>query len=187
MRPLRLEGQRFGMLTVIALLEERRYGKRMWRCVCDCGGETTVVAGHLRNGNTSSCGCRRSIHFSQMNRRHGLMDGTHPESAGVINSWKSMVQRCYNPAHRKYHLWGGAGVRMCEFLRASPANLLLLLGNRPLRVLSADRINTFGNYSCGQCPECLRCAMPFNIRWADARTQALNRRNSLRNRTITCL
>lgn len=54
-----LSGQRFGRLTAICRVESTPNGQARWSCVCDCGGETVVVAHDLRSGNTASCGCLR--------------------------------------------------------------------------------------------------------------------------------
>lgn len=58
-----LNGARYGWLTVIGEASPRidSYGwkRRMARCLCDCGKEITVVAQHLKTGNTKSCGCYR--------------------------------------------------------------------------------------------------------------------------------
>ena len=54
-----LTGQRFGKLVAL----DSPYTKneqRVWRCLCDCGRETFVLAGNLRKGNTMSCGCSAS-------------------------------------------------------------------------------------------------------------------------------
>lgn len=54
-----LTGQRFGKLVAL----DSPYIKneqRVWRCMCDCGRETFVLAGNLRKGNTMSCGCSAS-------------------------------------------------------------------------------------------------------------------------------
>lgn len=54
-----LTGERFGKLVVL----DSPYVKneqRVWRCMCDCGRETFVLAGNLRKGNTMSCGCSAS-------------------------------------------------------------------------------------------------------------------------------
>jgi len=51
-------GDRFGHLVVIGECEERTPArKRRLMCRCDCGHETTVIAGDLRSGRTTSCGC----------------------------------------------------------------------------------------------------------------------------------
>lgn len=64
-----LTGQRFGLLTVIEedkeLEEKRQDGISYWKCLCDCGKETTVALGELRRSfykddkrkGTQSCGC----------------------------------------------------------------------------------------------------------------------------------
>ena len=54
---LDLTGQRFGMLTVLGPAEKAG-SMSAWRCRCDCGRETVVTIGHLRNGTTTSCGCK---------------------------------------------------------------------------------------------------------------------------------
>lgn len=56
-KKLQLTGQRFGKLVVINPAEN--VGRRTaWRCRCDCGREITVTTSHLREGHTTSCGCR---------------------------------------------------------------------------------------------------------------------------------
>ena len=55
--PNDLLGQRFGLLTVTNLLNERKNKKVMWECKCDCGNIVTVAASDLTSGHTKSCGC----------------------------------------------------------------------------------------------------------------------------------
>ncbi len=52
-----LTGRRFGKLTVVALAKERRHGKIIWKCQCDCGNKHLVVSSGLSSGHTKSCGC----------------------------------------------------------------------------------------------------------------------------------
>lgn len=60
-----LSGQCFGKLTVIERAKNK--GKAtMWHCRCECGNETIVSAGHLKEGATKSCGC------SSVDRRRDL-------------------------------------------------------------------------------------------------------------------
>ena len=54
-----LAGRRFGRLTVIAVSDERRRGRLMWDCLCDCGATKQVETHLLRSGQTRSCGCLR--------------------------------------------------------------------------------------------------------------------------------
>jgi hypothetical protein len=52
-----LTGRTFGRLTVIKRAENGKYGKVRWLCICECGNETIVAAGDLRNGIVVSCKC----------------------------------------------------------------------------------------------------------------------------------
>lgn len=54
-KPIDLSGQRFGKL--IAIERVKIFGVWKWKCQCDCGKETYVSTGCLRNGGTKSCGC----------------------------------------------------------------------------------------------------------------------------------
>ena len=57
MKKINLAGRRFGKLTVYKESGRSRSGKVMWSCACDCGGRVKVASGHLKSGNTTSCGC----------------------------------------------------------------------------------------------------------------------------------
>jgi hypothetical protein len=93
-------------------------------------------------------------------------------------SWHGMIDRCYNQNIPNYRHYGGRGVKVCEYLRASPNNLRDLLGDRPNnREISLDRIDTYGNYSCGACAECLSRTWPLNVRWSNRVTQNRNQRD----------
>lgn len=58
-RMVDLAGQRFGRLTAIRPIEERKAGRIVWECVCECGNTAYVSADSLRSGDTKSCGCLR--------------------------------------------------------------------------------------------------------------------------------
>jgi hypothetical protein len=52
-----LTGRKFSLLTVIERVDNQ--GEKVaWRCICDCGVETTMQAIALTSGHTKSCGCR---------------------------------------------------------------------------------------------------------------------------------
>lgn len=53
-------GHTYGRLTVVKKAGSRRSGGRlraMWLCRCDCGNETVVFGGNLRDGSSTSCSC----------------------------------------------------------------------------------------------------------------------------------
>ena len=51
---LKLEGQRFGHLTVLKKLDERENRYVVWLCRCDCGNEIKVNTRHLMGVRTKS-------------------------------------------------------------------------------------------------------------------------------------
>lgn len=55
-----LIGKKFGKLTVVERVQNNRFGHTCYKCKCDCGGETIVDSGNLRQGITNSCGCIKS-------------------------------------------------------------------------------------------------------------------------------
>lgn len=54
-------GYRFGMLTVVEKMPIRKKSYAVWRCVCECGGETNLDTGTIRSGKIIHCGCKPSV------------------------------------------------------------------------------------------------------------------------------
>lgn len=71
-----LAGKRFGKLVAIEPTDERRNGSVVWRCRCDCGKETFVLASNLVEGGTQSCGCGRISHIA--GQRFGKLVAIEP-------------------------------------------------------------------------------------------------------------
>lgn len=83
----------------------------------------------------------------------GELKKTHGKSdSKLYNVWQQMLQRCQNPNNKKYHIYGGKGVEVCE-------KWLTFEGfyedNKEFYEdgLTIDRRDCDGNY----CPE--------NVRW----------------------
>lgn len=54
-----LTGQKFGRWTVLyQTIPSPKKGVAFWHCVCECGNEKDVRSVSLRNGDSTSCGCR---------------------------------------------------------------------------------------------------------------------------------
>jgi hypothetical protein len=103
-------GQRYGRLKVLERAGTKRRGEATWRCLCDCGAETTATGHALRRGEKKSYGCT----MRQGLLRHGhAATKTSPRSP-THYSWRSMVRRCENPNQLGFKYWGGKGVTVCE-------------------------------------------------------------------------
>lgn len=52
-----ITGLRFGKLTAEYPVEGGKYGRTLWHCRCDCGGEVDAPLQQLTAGYRKSCGC----------------------------------------------------------------------------------------------------------------------------------
>lgn len=154
---LKLEGQKFGRLTVIKKVQGD--GKQTsWLCECICGNQKEIRSGNLRNGHTKSCGCLPRDILLERNKSHGLSD--KPE----YFIWKGMKSRCNNPLADGYQNYGGRGIVICDRWLESFENFYEDMGPRPSKKHSIDRIDNSGDY----CPE--------NCRWVTRKIQGRNQR-----------
>lgn len=117
-RVIDLCGQRFGLLTVLYQLEDRRGANNcvQWMCKCDCGNLHSATSDHLKQGNTKSCGCNRynwerlplakikcvacgteklinPYRYNQLEKKNKIDEyGCSPKCAGIIKHRKTLKQ-----------------------------------------------------------------------------------------------
>lgn len=157
----RLEGQRFGRLTVLELAPSDKFGKARWKCRCDCGTECIKPARPLIAGESKSCGC---LHQESVRRPRSHGYARTP----VYRVWSAMKGRCENPSDTGYKNYGGRGIKVCTRWQ-SFENFLADMGEPPPGY-TIDRRDNNGDYAPGNC------------RWA---TQKQQMRNTRRNILIT--
>lgn len=78
--PEDIAGKRFGRLTAIERMPPVRNRHTRWLCRCDCGNEKITTVQSLKNGETSSCGCRDVEQAKKNLARHlqtAVVDGTN--------------------------------------------------------------------------------------------------------------
>lgn len=141
-------GDKFGKLTAVEIAGRSKCRRVLWKCRCDCGGETVVMASNLKNGNSRTCGCSRIT--------HGATD------TPTYRSWHSMIHRCSSPYTNGYENYGGRGIKVCPEW-SDFEQFLADMGERPAGK-TLDRIDPDGDYE------------PSNCRWATPVEQAANKR-----------
>ncbi len=104
-------GLRFAKLVVTAAAGKTRWSELLWRCRCDCGGETVVQGKNLRSGRTRSCGCLVNA------PGHGVKHGG--KGTRLYRIWSGMITRCENNKSKDYSRYGGAGITVHAEWRAS--------------------------------------------------------------------
>lgn len=100
-----LTGQRFGHLLVTRA-GEKKNGKKMWYCDCDCGERDILVQqNNLRSGNSKSCGCaskdniKKSLRKDLTGQMIGFWQVIQPDEENSTNGtyWFCKCTLCGDP------------------------------------------------------------------------------------------
>lgn len=164
-----LVGQRFGRLTVVSDGERSNKNRLRWKCLCDCGNETTVQSEHLKDHSTTSCGCFAREQVVKSKLTHGYT--RVGRKVRLFSIWNLMLSRCdINSSYPRLKDYAGRGIGVCEEWLDYETFAAWSNHNGYSDILSLDRINNDGNYE------------PDNCRWTTNKAQARNRRS---NRMVT--
>jgi len=164
-KKLDLAGKTFGRLTAIEETDQRKNGKVVWLCSCDCGNEILVRGSDLTSFHARSCGCYKRERAIETNQTHGEAGNNRTRLYSV---WATMIRRCSDKTQKNY---GGRGIKVCPEWK----DFILFRDwavNHPTyeEGKQIDRIDNDGDYT------------PENCRWV---THKDNLRNTRRTRWET--
>lgn len=155
-------GDRFGRLLVLET-SGSGYNKNASRskCRCDCGEEIDILTTRL--WKLRSCGCvKLKTYYNKTHKKEW-------------RAWQAMKARCFRKTNKRYPEWGGRGITVCDGIRYNVGFLIKLIGLAQTPAHSIDRKDNDGNYSCGECEQCIKNGWELNIHWATAFEQSQNR------------
>lgn len=165
-----LIGKKFGRLTVTGRTSRQsKTGKRQakWTCKCECGEVTEVCGYSLKNGDSTSCGCRRkevSKALGAATRIHG--HAIHGKTSREYATWRRMLRDCYNKNSPNYNRYGGRGITVCTEWRVSFTAFLRDMGERPHGKTIDRKDGSLGYFK-------------ENCQWATPIEQQRNRENAI--------
>ena len=135
-------GLKFNRLLVVDEAGRSKNRKKMWRCVCDCGNETTVRGDHLRRGCIRSCGCEKTNAYGV-----SALDSKSP----LVSTFMNMIYRCEDPKHKAYYRYGKRGISVCKEWHDFRVFEKWAIAHGWHRGLELDRIDNNGNYTPTNC------------------------------------
>lgn len=149
-----------GNLTVLSFHSFGDRGRALWNCKCTCGNICVKRSYWILKGISTHCGCVKRIPY---NKRHNESHGPNGRTK-EYRAWSGMRNRCNSVKCKKYSIYGGRGIKVCDRWESSYDNFLSDMGRAPSPKHSLDRINVNGNYE------------PSNCRWATSIEQSNNTR-----------
>jgi hypothetical protein len=99
------------------------------------------------------------------NHKHGHYKNR--KASPEYSSWRDMIQRCTNKNRKKYRIYGGRGITVCQEWLDSSEAFLAHIGPKPTPAHTLGRKNNNGNYE------------PGNIQWETQAEQSKNRRTNV--------
>lgn len=164
-----ITNQKFGRLTALHRLPNKKGGHVKWVFQCDCGNTAIITGKQVRRGGTTSCGCYRK----EVAKKHAetILVKLEPHNKYIPSEckhlhwvWSAMLQRCKNPKEKGYHNYGGRGIYVTEEWDSFRNFMLWAKKSGYQEGLTIERVNVNGNYE------------PSNCTWIPRSEQSKNRR-----------
>lgn len=147
-------GKKVGSMVVVSYSHNNpkpNFGS-FWNCLCKCGNITKVPISKILSNSAKTCIKCQSEDKKLPNRNHAL-----------YKTWSNIKNRCLNQNYKKYHNWGGRGIKVYEKWVNDYDAFFEYAIRFYVKGLQIDRIDNDGDYE------------PGNIRWVDIKSNNRNR------------
>lgn len=126
-------GKKYGKLTVIEQVEERKRNAVQWLCKCECGNTVIVRGADLRSGQVKSCGCliaerSREIHgINRVGKKYGKLTALEIEENSLSKGiyWKCLCE-CGNYTSVLGSNLASGAVKSCGCIKNSYGEEIIL-------------------------------------------------------------
>lgn len=157
----KLQGKRFGRLSVLERYGTDYNGRAMWRCLCDCGNYCVKTSQSLKRDRAPSCGCWAKEIEREVNTIHGF------NNTRLYTIFRGILKRCYVKTNKAYKNYGGRGITVCdEWLLDRSKFFQWAVSNGYNENLTIERIDNSRGYS------------PDNCKWITNTEQQSNKRSN---------
>lgn len=169
MKFIDLIGMRFERWVVVKREENNKWGMPRWLCKCTCGNKRIIDSGHLKSGQSKSCGCLQKELAGQQTLKHS--HAKCGEKSKTYITWNNMKARCNNKNHPAYQDYGGRNppITVCKKWSNKKngfKNFLKDMGEIP-KNKTLDRIDNNKGYFSNNC------------KLSTMREQTRNKRNNI--------
>ena len=128
-----ISGKKFGSLTAIKRIDEKKNGSYLWICKCDCGNTKNVTARDLNAGRVTSCGCKKGRQQYLAGKRFGkltVISDTGKRQKN-IKMWLCKCD-CGNTTEVRTDALTSGNVISCGCVANGPEKIKLLTSSRKI-------------------------------------------------------
>ena len=136
---LSMIGQKYNMLTVLELSDKRNsYGRRLYKCRCDCGNIKYATRANLLRGEIKNCGCvYRRPKKDLTGIRFGRLTAIEPIKSDKtrLTVWRCKCD-CGNETFVRSHDLLSGNTQSCGCLQKDKVKELYVNGTAPSKLKS---------------------------------------------------